>query len=147
MINRPYYYRHFLERRPAKENKVKVNDTAEVVQNKNLDKENIPINQIEISPACQADAESQSDKEEVLKDNPPADFHRFEQVAPGVFQFKQNGENPSLIAVQQPQNYTLYHLPCTSLPGTSELAESGFLRVDGIPGPYEHYQTPVYQFT
>jgi len=147
MINRPYYYRHFLERRPLKENKVKEkNISNEIDQKANLDKENNITRHNESAQTSQVAAGPQLNKEETVKNKPTAELRGFEKVAPGVFQFKQNWQNPSPL-IMWPQSKPAFHLKGPPELGTPELAESGFIRVDGIPGPYEHYQTPVYQFT
>ncbi|NQS74986.1 MAG: hypothetical protein HQP61_00890 [Peptococcaceae bacterium] len=63
----------------------------------------------------------------------------FKEIAPGTYQFLQSGEKkheqaPGLI------------LPPEAT-GCWEACEQRFRRVDRLAGPYQHYNTPVYQFT
>ncbi len=63
----------------------------------------------------------------------------FKEIAPGTYQFLQSGEKkhdqaPGLI------------LPPEAT-GCWDACEQRFRRVDGLAGPYQHCNTPVYQFT
>jgi len=66
----------------------------------------------------------------------------FKEIAPGIYQFfqftpggKGYGAPPKLFPIMF--NPGQPHSKC----------EPEFQRVDGLPGPYQHYSTPVFQFT
>lgn len=67
----------------------------------------------------------------------------FKEIAPGIYQFRQpmpGGKGYDL----PPKLIPLYQPVITKRQNTGEL---GFQRIDGIPGPYQNYSTPVFQFT
>lgn len=69
----------------------------------------------------------------------------FVKLAPGIFQFKRSVEITVLPALpkelQKEKQMILSHFEYIP-----ESGERGFIRVDGLPGPYENYDTPVFQF-
>lgn len=67
----------------------------------------------------------------------------FKEIAPGIYQFRQPAPGSKGHDVP-PKLYP----PCQ--PGhlrPQRAGEVGFKRVDGLPGPYQNYSTPVFQFT
>ncbi len=83
-------------------------------------------------------------KDEAGKPAGNSDFKGFRQIAPGIFQFRPpsygNKDNiPSELM-------SLLPVPEKTQPH-QRAGEMGFKRVDGLPGPYQHYNTPVFQFT
>lgn len=68
----------------------------------------------------------------------------FEQIAPGIFKFshpKLNMKGNGVPPVLYPSFQSGVVLK------SQKDREPGFIRVDGLPGPYQHYSTPVFQFT
>lgn len=149
MLNSHYfYYRQQITKRGLSKDQEKEKEIREKIdQNSFLENTNTPINLDESAEVAPTDVQSEAaEKENIKQPVGNSEINGFEQVAPGVFQFKQNWDKAASV-LAPPQNYPVNHLPSTPLPKAPELEEPGFLRVDGIPGPYEHYQTPVYQFT
>lgn len=141
MIHNPYFsrYRQALERslsaqRSAKKAAENDSPCREDSDEQRLE-ETQPVAVGEQLNVEKKDADAEPDKN-VLQG--------FEQIAPGIFKFshpklnlKGNGVPPVLYpsfqsgVVLKSQNDR----------------EPGFIRVDGLPGPYQHYGTPVFQFT
>lgn len=70
-------------------------------------------------------------------------FSGFKEMAPGIYQFQQTA--PGGKEVELPAKL----LPplCSEHNNPQNAGELGFKRVDGLPGPFQHYKTPVFQFT
>lgn len=79
------------------------------------------------------------------KTDESADLPGFEKVGPGLFQFKNPKWTTPAAQPQygQPKKQELQQQVHYNPPPASE----GFARVNGIPGPYQNFPTPVYQFT
>lgn len=150
LLNSNYFnYRQKVTKQgPSKQQKEEGKEIVEVIdQNAFSENENVPINRNE-SAEAQVDVQCQAAEKESIKKKSVvnSDVQGFEQVSPGVFQFKHTPQNTSP-SVMPKLNYPAYPMQYTPQPENTDMAESGFLRVDGVPGPYEQYQTPVYQFT
>lgn len=83
-------------------------------------------------------------KEDAVKETDGSNaFHGFEQIAPGIFQFRQQAYGGKDYAVP-PRLFPPFQ---SEVMHSQKAGELGFKRVDGLPGPYQHYSTPVFQFT
>ncbi|MFX4260809.1 hypothetical protein ACOBQJ_01285 [Pelotomaculum propionicicum] len=67
----------------------------------------------------------------------------FKEIAPGIYQFRQPA--PASKGYEVPPK--LYPSCQSGHLNPQRAGELGFKRVDGLPGPYQHYNTPVFQFT
>ncbi|MDD4335120.1 MAG: hypothetical protein PHY77_05895 [Desulfotomaculaceae bacterium] len=59
----------------------------------------------------------------------------YKEIAPGIYQF-----------LQLTHGGKGYNAP-PQITNAQKACEPKFQRVDGLPGPYQHYNTPVFQFT
>lgn len=149
MFYKPYinYRQRMLEQNLSFEN----NDKEEANE-KDLDpviQVNLAVNEAESTekPSSGDLQTGLKNKEAAIEPEQPLTHPGFEQIAPGVFQFKHPslkeklGVIPPVIAHPTPELWGF------QLKETSAMEEAGFIRVDGLPGSFEHYKTPVYQFT
>ncbi len=68
---------------------------------------------------------------------------RYKEIAPGIYQFLRPAHGGEECNVQP----ELTHFCLPQVININSACEPEFQRVDGVPGPYQHYGTPVYQFT
>lgn len=110
--------------------------------------ENLAVSEPANTVKPPGDIQTGSENKEAVNETVKSLAHPgFKQIAPGIFQFKHPSLTdaadiiPSGVASPTPELLGL------QTKETPELEEAGFIKISGIPGPFEHYQTPVYQFT
>lgn len=67
----------------------------------------------------------------------------FKEIAPGIYQFCQ--QMPGGKGYDLPPKLIPFYQPVIAK--RQSTGELGFQRIDGMPGPYQNYSSPVFQFT
>lgn len=139
-IKRNYFGRYEVEAPEGKTGNKKVTDEEKSVDTMQNTKEIQKVEKQEVEKQVDSEtsgAESKTDES--------GDLPGFEQVGPGLFQFKSpKWTTPAAQPLcGQPQKQELQQQVYYNPPPASE----GFARVNGIPGAYQNFPTAVYQFT
>lgn len=142
MIRNPYFirYRQAMERSLSAQKSIKKTAENDAARSEDSAHKKPDQNQ----PCADGVPPNNLQKDDVGKPAGNSDFKGFRQIAPGIFQFRQPSygnkdyNTPSEL---------LSLLPAPENTQPQKAGEMGFKRVDGLPGPYQHYRTPVFQFT
>lgn len=140
MLHKPYFirYRQALERSLSAQN-----STKKTAENDIACRDGSALKTPDQNQFCAADEPKKMNKDTIADTADKNAFHGFKQIAPGIFQFKTPA--PGNMGNTVPPG--LFH-PCYSEDAkTQKAGELGFKRLDGLPGPYQNYRTPVFQFT
>ncbi len=141
MLHKPYFirYRQALERSLSAQNSCKKAAENDIACCEDSAQKTPDQNQ-----SCAVDEQSNKMNKDTIAETADKNaFQGFRQIAPGIFQFKPPA--PGIMGNTVPPGL---FPPCYSEVAKPQKAgELGFIRLDGLPGPYHNYRTPVFQFT
>lgn len=141
MLHKPYFirYRQALERSLSAKNSCK--KTAE---NDNACREDSDQKTTDQNQSCTASEQSNKmNKDNIAETADKSAFHGFKQIVPGIFQF----QHPASGIIGNTVPPGLFSTCHSEVARPQKAGELEFKRLDGLPGPYQNYRTPVFQFT
>ncbi|MHB1043042.1 MAG: hypothetical protein ACYC0Q_09415 [Eubacteriales bacterium] len=142
--NFPYFQQSLIRNYPTKA-EVKVSEV--ITGNNNVIEDQKSDETVQNTSEAQEVEKQDNFNNDADENNTPenAEIPGFEQVGPGYFQFKNSSGTrpvfpplPSRTCKQEVQQQAKIIPP---------QASAGFNRVNGLPGPYQNFPAPVYQFT